>query len=350
MGNCMERGRLNRFGLFDVELESLMTAAETLSESVCVTDLMGTIHYVNPSFERLTGFSAEVAVGCPASISSSGIAEPEFFQQLWQNLNKGVEFQCDFINRKRDGSLYIERKLLKPLKDEAGVITHFLSRGRDVGGGQIHLERLAYLATHDQLTGLPNRFIFIERIRLEMALAQKTLRGFAICFIDVDGLKKINDSFGHGVGDQLIQRLAKDLYCPLRDIDALARLGGDEFGLLLTDISSHADVEKILMRLLKGPSKRGRDALQFEGLSIGVCLYPAIDEDAATLIHLADQAMYQVKTMGGRGYCFSAGVGEDLGTVSRVQPLHTKRSLQLSHRPTKYTTTTSRRAPIGVSA
>ncbi len=337
MGKSMEIGRLNRLGFLDIELESLMTLAEAQSESVCVTDLMGTIVYVNPSFERLTGFSAEVAVGSPASISNSGIAEPEFFQQLWQNLKKGLEFQCDFINRKRDGSLYIERKLIKPLKDEAGVITHFISRGRDVGGGQIHLERLAYLATHDQLTGLPNRFIFLERIRLEMALAHKTLRGFAICFIDVDGLKKINDSFGHGAGDQLIQGLAKDLRDPLRDIDALARLGGDEFGLLLTDVSSCADVEQILRRLLDGPRQRERETPQFYGLSIGVCLYPAINEDAATLIHLADQAMYQVKIMGGRGYCFSGGVGQDHGPVTRIH-------IPISHRPNHYSSPFEKRA------
>jgi diguanylate cyclase (GGDEF)-like protein len=196
---------------------------------------------------------------------------------------------------------------------------------------------LAYLASHDQLTGLPNRFIFLERIRLEMALAQKTLRGFAICFIDVDGLKQINDSFGHAVGDQLIQGLAKDLRCPLRDIDLLARLGGDEFGLLLTDVSSSEDVEQILKRLLEGSLRSERNAPQFDGLSIGVCLFPAIDEDAATLIHLADQAMYQVKIMGGRGYCFSGGVGQDLGPVTRIH-------IPISHGPNHYSSPFEKRA------
>lgn len=287
-------------------LDRLMATAEHESDAVCVTDLNGIIVYVNPAFEALTGFSKDSALGCPASLSNAGLTPKETFRELWAMLKEGRVVRCEFVNRRRDGSVYQESKIIRPFFDAKGRMTYYVSQGWRSEAGENLMERLAFLALHDPLTLLPNRNYFMERSQLELSLAQRSGQGMAICFMDIDAFKSINDGYGHAAGDETLKRCAVLLQRSLREVDFVARLGGDEFAVLLWNVSDRLDVARILDRLLVALQRSSKDVAHGSiNLSIGVALFPECAMDVGRLLHRADRAMYQVKARGGAGYAFA---------------------------------------------
>ena len=158
-------------------------------------------------------------------------------------------------------------------------------------------QHLQFLATHDNLTGLPNRFLFFDRLGQAIKKSRRQKRRFALLFIDLDDFKRINDSFGHIVGDQVLQAVAGVLGYAVRDSDTVARLAGDEFMIILDDIREVSDIEAIARKLNKAvsqPIKVPQEAVIMT-VSIGISLFPEHGEDAETLLRKADEAMYHVK-------------------------------------------------------
>ena len=165
-------------------------------------------------------------------------------------------------------------------------------------------QHLQFLATHDNLTGLPNRFLFFDRLDQAIRKSRRQKHRFALLFIDLDDFKNVNDSYGHVTGDEVLQKAAECLELTVRDSDTVARLAGDEFTVILDNIQSNDNVEAIVQKITQAVSQpiETEQAKIVITVSIGISLYPDHGEDAETLLRKADAAMYRIKDRDKNGY------------------------------------------------
>lgn len=292
--------------LAEAERARLASALEQTAELVTITDRHGNVEYVNPSFERVTGFRREEILGRKPNVLRSGEHDTAFYKTLWETILAGRPFDAVFTNRRKDGSLYYEEKVITPLVDGTGRITHFVSTGRDITERIENQRRLDRLAYYDSLTGLANRTLMRDRLEHAIAQAARGQSRLALLFLDLDRFKDVNDSLGHGVGDGLLRNVAARIAGAVRKGDTVARLGGDEFTVVLEDVNGERDVARVAEKILAALA----EPLQVEGhplhasASIGVALYPGDATDVQGLLRAADIAMYRAKGAGGNGYRF----------------------------------------------
>ncbi len=288
----------------DERLHKFKEVSEFSSDAIAVTDINGLIEYVNPGFEELTGYSKDEVVGHTHTMLNSGMHEPAFFMEMWTCLLAGKSFRGQFVNRRQNGTLFFEDKIIRPFYNASGVMSHFMASGRDVSERVQIMRRLEHLANHDSLTGLPNRNLFLDRLHQVEARGSRNHDGFAIVLLDLDHFKAINDSLGHAVGDVVLQTAAFRIRQCLREEDTVARLGGDEFALILTEIVRQQEVTKVLEKivaLLNEPLIINNKNISIQA-SIGIAIYPEHGADGHTLLKHADSAMYQVKAAGGNNF------------------------------------------------
>jgi diguanylate cyclase (GGDEF)-like protein/PAS domain S-box-containing protein len=275
-------------------------ALEQTADSVTICDQNGTIEYVNPAFEKTTGYLASEAIGETSRILKSGKMAPEFYEELWHTILGGDSFSDVFINRRKDGAIFYEEKTITPLKNEDGEITHFVATGKDISDRMQFQERLQQLAHHDVLTGLPNRTLFSDRLEHALALRRAEVEIVALLFLDLDRFKIINDTLGHAAGDRALQIVSDRLLKCLRKGDTVARLGGDEFAIILEDSPTAKGVGQIAQNILGELSQ----PLLLDGQeffltgSIGISLYPFDGDRGEVLLKNADIAMYRAKDRG----------------------------------------------------
>ncbi|MGD2116942.1 MAG: EAL domain-containing protein [Chromatiales bacterium] len=291
-----------------VSLEKLSQVMAQIADAVLVADRDGIIEYVNPAFERLSGYSAQEAIGKTPKFLQSDQHSSEFYKSLWQTISSGHVFRALMINRRKGGMLYYEEKTITPLKNEQGEITHYVSTGKDVGERYEARKRLQKMAFTDSLTGLPNRDALLDELQREIEMASRSEVGVGVLFMDLDRFKHVNDSMGHEIGDRLLQKVAKRLLSDVRSGDLIARFGGDEFVIVLTNVKAGTDVasaaEKVLKRLRMVFKIEGRE--YSINASVGIALYPGDGDDAHDLLRAADLAMYHSKSQRGSNYQFYA--------------------------------------------
>ena len=292
--------------IHDAQVSKLSSVMEQTADIVIVTDTTGNIEYVNPSFEKITGYTYTEAVNNTPRLLASGKHKPEFYKHLWDTITSGNSYSNIFINRRKDGSLFYEEKTITPIKDYAGKITHFVSTGKDISERIQVQERLQHMAHHDALTDLPNRNLFLDRLQQSLTRARWHNRLVAVMFLDLDRFKNINDTLGHTVGDQLLLQLSERLGNSVRDGDTIGRFGGDEFAILLDDIDSDNHISALAEKLLATLTKSFRINKQelFVTASIGISIFPNDGEDSDTLLRNADVAMYRAKDLGKNNYQF----------------------------------------------
>ena len=290
----------------DAQVGKLSSVMEQTADIIVVTDTEGKIEYVNPSFEKITGYTYTEAVNNSPGIVASGLHKSEFYKHMWETIAAGESYSNIFINRRKDGSLYYEEKTITPIKDQSGTITHYVATGKDISERIQIQERLQHMAHHDALTDLPNRNLFLDRLQQSLNRARWHDRLVAVMFMDLDRFKIINDTLGHNVGDQLLLQLSQRLAKTVRDGDTIARFGGDEFAILLDDINSESHISSLAEKLLDTlatPFKFNKQEL-FVTASIGVSIFPTDGEDSDTLLRNADVAMYRAKDLGKNNYQF----------------------------------------------
>lgn len=290
--------------LAQAETQKLSSAIEQTADAIMITDRTGIIEYVNPAFERSTGYRAKEVVGKNPRIIKSNKQSEDFYRQLWTTILRGEVFSDVMINRKKDGTFYYEEKTITPLKDSDGKITHFISTGKDVTERMQAQERMAFMAQHDALTHLPNRTLLLDRIKQSIARARWHSRLVAVLFIDLDRFKTINDTLGHEAGDQLLQQLGKRFNDSVREGDTVSRFGGDEFVILLGDVANSNDISLIAQKILdtlKAPIVIAGQNLHITA-SIGISLFPNDGELGNELLKNADIAMYRAKELGKNTY------------------------------------------------
>jgi diguanylate cyclase (GGDEF)-like protein/PAS domain S-box-containing protein len=290
----------------EAQMRKLSSAIEQTADAVMITDRRGVIEYINPAFERSTGFTPAEALGQTPRLVRSGKQGQSFYRKLWSTILAGDVFSDVLINRRKDGTFYYEEKTITPLKDADGRITHFISTGKDVTERMQAQEKLEFMAQHDALTELPNRALLLDRLKQSIARARWHRRMVAVLFLDLDRFKTINDTLGHEAGDQLLQQLGGRFSRSVREGDTVARFGGDEFVILLDDVASDKDIGAVAQKVLdtlKAPFEIAQQHLYITA-SIGVSLFPNDGEDGATLLKHSDVAMYRAKEMGKNTYQF----------------------------------------------
>ena len=287
--------------------EKLELAASVFThagEGIMITDAQGTIVDVNKKFMAITQYSRAEAIGQNSRILQSERQSPEFYVNLWQALLKKGSWSGEIWNRRKDGEIYPEMLNISAVKDTAGQISNYVALFTDITVMKAHQGQLERIAHYDLLTGLPNRVLLADRLSQAMLQCNRHNKSLAVVFLDLDGFKHVNDTYGHDVGDELLVALSVRMKEALREGDSLARIGGDEFVAVLADLNDVADCEPVLERLLlsaSDPVTVGNLVLNVSA-SIGVTLYPQDSVDADQLMRHADQAMYVAKESGKNRY------------------------------------------------
>jgi diguanylate cyclase (GGDEF)-like protein/PAS domain S-box-containing protein len=278
---------------------------EQCPDAVLVTDLAGRIVYANPAFERMTGYSSAELAGRTPALLKSGMHEADFYRELWSALLAGREFRALFANRRKSGELYYEDKILRPLLDVAGRATHFASFGRDATERAREFEKLRHAATHDSLTDLPNRGLFLDRLGQALRHAARRKEPLTLAILDLDRFRDTNNRHGHLGGDAALQAVAERTRGCVREADTVARIGGDEFAVILVG-SAEGQATRVLDKVVAANAEPlAWDGAQIRAtVSVGAAAYPAQAQDAHALRKLADETMYAAKAAGGNRWAF----------------------------------------------
>ena len=289
--------------------EGLKLSAKVIEnslEGIIITDPEANIRSVNPAFSNFTGYSEEEVVGRKPNILQSGRQGPDFYRQMWECLVAEGQWQGEIWNRHKNGEIYPEWLSISALKDDHGRVSQYVGIFSDISVLKLAEQRLEHLATHDMLTGLPNRMLLLDRLEQSIAAVRRQRGDMAVLFLDLDKFKPINDTYGHEAGDVVLQEVAWRLKSCVRETDTVARMGGDEFIIILQSVADERDAatvaEKVLSRLDE-PVEVYEHRCQLGG-SIGIALYSKGDRDADSLIGNADAAMYHVKQTGRHHYEF----------------------------------------------
>lgn len=277
---------------------------ESSLEGIIITNAQGVIESVNPAFSKLTGYSAEEAVGQTPAMLSSGRHDAEFYTQMWQTIRTEGHWQGEVWNRRKSGEIYPELLTIAAIHDEQGALTHYAALFSDISELKENEERIRNLAYYDALTGLPNRRLFQDRLSVAINHSHRHESVLAVIFVDLDRFKRINDSLGHAMGDLLLQEVAERLLRSVREEDTVARMGGDEFIILLNDAGSVDTVVQVARRIIREmerPVQLGERELVVT-CSLGISLYPDDGDEIEQLIQNADTAMYRAKEGGRNSY------------------------------------------------
>lgn len=266
------------------------------------------IVYVNPAFERITGYSREDALGRnPRFLHNDDLDQPGL-EIIRTALDTQREGKATLRNYRKDGSLFWNELSIAPVRDETGKVTNYIGVQNDISDAKKYQDALEHQATHDTLTGLPNRSLLQDRIIQAIVHAERSAHLVAIAFIDLDNFKLINDSLGHTAGDKLIKAVSERLQAAFRSVDTVARLGGDEFVIVLYDQSSEELISRQTGRIdevFSAPFDIDGQEL-FVSYSAGFSLYPQDGKNAEVLLMNADVAMYRAKERSGNSFQFYA--------------------------------------------
>ncbi len=285
--------------------ERLLLAQEVFQsaiEGIIVTDREGTILETNPAFSCITGYSGEEVKGKNLRHFQSDVLDSAFYEQLWNNLSINGFWEGEFVNCRKDGAQFVQNSRISAIRDAKAEIVRFAVVLSDVTELKESQRRLEYLAYYDDLTGLPNRALFSDRMRQAIAQCHRQDNAsLSVCCLDIDSFKDINDRWGRDIGDQFLMGVAKRLDECKRASDTVARLGGDEFVVLFCNLNDTHDSKDAVSRLLQAvgdPDPIGV-ATPHITFSAGVTIYPDNTTDEPdVLLRQAGQAMYEAKRSG----------------------------------------------------
>jgi diguanylate cyclase (GGDEF)-like protein/PAS domain S-box-containing protein len=282
---------------------------ENANEGIFQTTGDGHYLAVNPALVAIYGYeSAQELIRDLVNISRQLYVEPgrrDEFTRLMATEKRISNFESRVF--RKDGSIIWISENAHTVHDADGNVIYYEGTIADITARKDYEERIAYQATHDMLTGLPNRVLLSERIELAILRTAQTGDCFAVAHIDLDHFKSINDTMGHAAGDLLIKKVAERLQQTLRDADTVARIAGDEFVLVLTHLQrDHTVLIEIMERIIaviRQPFVLGEREFSISS-SVGISFHPTDGMDAATLLRHADIAMYQAKDAGRNQYQF----------------------------------------------
>jgi len=275
-----------------------------VSESVVITDDQGIVEYVNDEYEKKTGYRRELVVGGKPAIVSSGQHSDRFYKNMWDTIKNGKVFRGILKNRKKNGNYYYEEKIITPVKNMQGDITHYISTGRDITRRLQKQGKIDYLAYHDSMTGFHNRRYLEKKLINIFHMAKKTGVHAACLYIDLDDFKGVNDVYGHECGDLVLKTIARRIVSCTRKNDILTRIGGDEFFVVMPDLKNNNDAglvaEKIINKIRQNININGVNLSL--SVSVGIAFIPENGMHLGEIIKNADIAMYYSKETGKNKY------------------------------------------------
>lgn len=293
---------------FEVDLRKeaegrLRVYAEVISstdDSVIITDPDGRVVEINPAYQRATGRSREEVIGKNLHEPGRDSNAREHYGTLWRDLKAAGSWSGEIMERRYDGESFPCWALCNVVRDEHGEPGYYVCVIRDITALKQNRQQLEQLAFHDALTGLPNRSLFNDRLKLALADAERQKSILAVLYLDLDRFKYVNDMFGHAAGDSLLIEISQRFIRCLRASDTLARIGGDEFVGLLPDLGAETDAVQIAERMIDAAAKvfRLSDQSVQVGASIGISFFPKDGGDAESIRENADFAMYEAKQTG----------------------------------------------------
>ena len=309
-----------------------------------VADVQGKILRVNPAFTRLTGYSAEEAVGSTPRLLSSGRHPPDFYRQMWATIIEKGQWQGQIWNRHKDGRIFSEWLTITAVVDANGRTSHYVSSFSEITESVEAEARTHRLAYYDALTQLPNRRLLHDRIgQALVAISRNGLYG-AVLLVDLDGFMAINDKHGHDCGDQLLIEVTRRLLLTVRDSDTVSRLVGDQFVVVLEELGSEAEEAAALAKqvgeklgaAISQPCRINGNDVHCTA-SIGVSLFHMQDTVAQLLKH-ANFAMYQAKAAGRNALRFfdpvmQARIDDRSALITDLHTALTNQQLQLHFQP-----------------
>ncbi|MBU2180312.1 MAG: PAS domain S-box protein, partial [Gammaproteobacteria bacterium] len=276
-------------------------------EGIIITDTNRQIISVNPAFEKLFGYTQTELIGQTPTILRSGRHSPEFYEQMWNMLEQQHYWQGEVVNRRKDGETLPLQLSISAVFNEQGEVSHYAAIFTDLSEIRATEAEMAFLSDHDELTHLPNRHLFLQLVEQALKVARRDSLGCAVLVLDLDHFKDVNDSYGHQLGDELLQQVSKKLKHLCRDVDVLARLGGDEFAILMTQLLSPEDAARMATKLIAELKQPWLLANLYEvtlGASIGISVYPQHASSTLSLLQGADAALYKAKAAGRNTYTF----------------------------------------------
>lgn len=318
-------------------------ALDASYNGVIIADAMSEdmpIVYVNKSFKRITGYSEADVIGKNCRILQDESVGSVSRQLIRDAIKAKTECHLVIQNVRKDGTLFWNNLYLSPVTDESGQVNFYIGIQNDITEQKRYEAELEFSASHDLLTGLPNRALLQDRLTQSCQTSSRHGRRVAVLFVDLDGFKLVNDSLGHAVGDRLLIQVAGRISNQVRPGDTVARLGGDEFIVVLADVAHEEDVAQIAGRILEDINQVFEIDIHEIHLtaSIGISLCDGSLKEPMQLIQQADLAMYRAKALGHNTYQWFSqeldkAVGRQLNLRNLIQKALVNKEFQLYYQP-----------------
>lgn len=261
---------------------------------------------MNRAFTNATGYTLEDLKGKNPKVLSDGNTPSYIYKNMWSELNAKGFWQGELNDRKKNGEVYPKWMSISVSYSDNDEVLHYIASFADISERKADQERIHYLAHHDALTGLVNRFSLEERLSQAMHAAHRNNNKLALIFIDMDRFKIVNDTLGHSAGDSLLIEVARRLEECVRESDIVARIGGNEFVIVLSNIKNSlaaAPIARSIVDKLGQPYDINNQKV-FSSPSMGISLFPSDGDNADSLMKNADSAMYHAKEQGRNNYQF----------------------------------------------
>ena len=310
------RNREKNEATLATQRESISKLSQAVSQSpvsIIVASAKGRIEYVNSAFEQVSGYCMKEILDISPQLFDQGKNPQAIYDELWSTINEGKQWQGELLNRRKNGTSYWVFAKVSPVHNDEGKISHVLAIEEDITQRKNQENRIKHQANYDNLTELPNRFLAMDRMSQAINNAIRHDHSVVLMFIDLDDFKRINDSLGNEIGDQLISLAASRVTETVRQTDTVARYGGDEFLVILNHLDSPTDAPRVAEKVLSSLGS----SFFIEGhelnitASIGMAIFPEDGQDPYELLRNADAAMFAAKDEGGNRYEFhSADVNE----------------------------------------
>ena len=311
-------------------LKVAANAMENMAEGVIISDADRHVVSVNPAYSMITGFSEEEVLHQKPFYPLARASDTALHASIWQVVDDSGRWQGEIWKRRKNGELYPAWLSISAARNEDGDIGHYVGVFNDISNFKEYEKRLQHLAHFDELTQLLNRVAFEQACRTALQRAEHGSSIGALLFIDLDGFKAVNDSYGHATGDELLRTVAKRIRDCVRDQDVVGRMGGDEFTVLLENLASPEDAAAVANKLLSALAER-QICNGYETAitgSIGISVFPRDATDVQTLLTQADTAMYKAKANGRNSYqVFSSALAADIRSRLNLE-LGLKHALQ----------------------